>query len=153
MKIMRWHCLLLLLIATPCISHSQNKPNARELFDKMMLHMSEVRTCSYVLNMEERVFGEIGKAQYLAKVNVNPLKIYTYSVFPNPGAEALYLENSNSGKVLVNPNRFPYINVNLSVNSMLLRKPHQYNILQMGFGYFHGIMKKNAIKYPIPSKS
>ena len=115
--------------------------------------MSEVRTCSYVLNMEERVFGEIGKAQYLAKVNVNPLKIYTYSVFPNPGAEALYLENSNSGKVLVNPNRFPYINVNLSVNSMLLRKPHQYNILQMGFGYFHGIMKKNAIKYPIPSKS
>jgi Protein of unknown function (DUF1571)/LysM domain len=135
------NCLLL------CnISVAQKKITARELFDSMVASMEKVRTCTYVLNIEERVFGKISQSQYLAKVNVAPLKIYTYSVHPNPGAEALYSAGANNGKVLINPNKFPYINMSLSVNSMLLRKPHQYNILQMGFGYFHDILKKNVAK-------
>jgi len=137
------HCLLLCNLAT-----AQKKLSARELFDNMFSNMDKVRTCTYVLNIEERVFDKISNSQYIAKVNVTPLKIYTYSVHPNPGAEALYVTGANNGKVLINPNKFPYINLSLSPNSMLLRKPHQYNILQMGFGYFHEILRKNLIKDP-----
>lgn len=122
------------------------KNKATELFDTMMESMDKVRTCTYVLDINERVFGVMGKAEYIAKVNVSPLQIYTYCVDPNPGAEALYVEGSNSNKILINPNKFPYINLSLSVNNMLLRKPHQFNILQMGFSYFQGILKKNLLK-------
>lgn len=139
------------LLLIPCLllchfASAQKKMTARELFDSMLTAMEKVKTCTYVLDIEERVFGQIGNAQYLAKVNVSPLKIYTYSVHPNPGAEALYVEGVNNDKILVNPNKFPYINLSLSVNSMLLRKPHLFNILQMGFSYFHDILKKNIIK-------
>lgn len=138
--------ILMPLLLIPEFIQAETKTDARKLFDSMMAAMEKVRTCTYVLNVDERVFGKLGSAQYLAKVNVAPLQIYTYSVHPNPGAEALYVENSNNNKILINPNKFPYINLSLSVNSMLLRKPHQFNILQMGFSYFHGILKKNIVK-------
>ncbi len=142
---MRLLILFQLLLVT-AYSQAQKKTDERILFDSMMAAMEKVRTCTYVLNIDERVFGKMGSAQYIAKINVAPLKIYTYSVHPNPGAEALYVTNSNNNKILINPNKFPYINLSLSVNSMLLRKPHQFNILQMGFSYFHGILKKNIVK-------
>jgi LysM repeat protein len=112
----------------------------------MMTSIAKVKTCTYVLNMDERVYDKPCHAEYIAKVNVDPPKIYVYSVKPNPGAEALYVENANSNKILVNPNRFPFITLSLSVNSMLLRKNHQYNILQMGFSYLYEVLKKNADK-------
>jgi len=138
--------LVLLFFVCSNVSADAQKKSAAELFDSMMEAMDKVKTCTYVLDIDERVFGVMGKAEYIAKVNVSPLKIYTYSVNPNPGAEALYVEGSNNNKILVNPNKFPYINLSLSVNSMLLRKPHLFNILQMGFSYFQGILKKNVLK-------
>ena len=136
------------LILIPClmmcnVSIAQKKISAREMYDNMIAGMEKVKTCTYVLDMEERVWGKITSSQYISKINTAPLKIYAYSIRPNPGAEALYVEGKNNGKVLINPNRFPYINLSLSTNSMLLRKSHQYNIVQMGFSYFHEILVKN----------
>ena len=136
---------LLLYLLIPVMSFAQPLHEPAELFDKMMKGIEEVRTASYVLNLEERVFDKIHDCGYIIKLQVNPMKIYTYCVNPNPGAEALYVENTNSNKILINPNRFPYINLSLSVNSMLLRKNHQYTMVQLGFDYLHDILN-NYIK-------
>ncbi|MBL0343032.1 MAG: DUF1571 domain-containing protein [Bacteroidetes bacterium] len=108
----------------------------------MMHGIDQVRTATYVLNLDERVYDKPHTCGYIVKLQVKPLKIYAYCVNPNPGAEALYVEGQNTKKILINPNRFPYININLSVNSMLLRKTHQYTMLQLGFDYLHGLLKK-----------
>jgi hypothetical protein len=131
------------------VTRSQEKPEVEQLFGNMLESIRKIKTCSFVLDLDERVSGRLRKAQYITKVNTHPFKVYAYSVFPNPGAEALYLENHNNGKVLVNPNRFPFVNLNLSVNSMLLRKNHQYSILEMGFTYFHDIMEDHIRKHGV----
>ena len=126
---------------------AQENQDAVQLFTRMLESVKKVHTCTYVLNIEERVFDKIEKSQFVTKVNTHPYKVYAYSVFPNPGAEALYIENQNNEKVLVNPNRFPFINLNLPVNSMLLRKRHQYSMREMGFSYFCNIMEGNIRKH------
>ncbi len=137
--------VILFLVFTD--SHGQNKGDDQLLFESMLQSIEKVQTCTFVLNLEERVFDNIGKAEFVTKVNVNPFKVYAYSVFPNPGAEALYVDGENNGKVLVNPNRFPFINLNLTVNSMLLRKRHQFSMLEFGFSYIHDILSRNMMKH------
>src|SRR5688572_26084141 len=97
--------LLPVLIFAAAVSSAQPGMSARELFQSMMSGMDKVKTCSYVLNMDERVFGKMAHGELIAKVNTKPFKAYVYSINPNPGAEALYVENSNNGKVLINPNK------------------------------------------------
>jgi hypothetical protein len=138
-------CFLWLLVFLIC-DHSQGQSSftTRTLFDSMMKKLSETKSCTYVLNTTERVFGQMMHSEYIVKVNAAPYRVYVYSITPNPGAEALFLEHENNDKILINPNRFPFINVSLSSNSMLLRKKHQYSIREMGFAYLYEMFRKNA---------
>ena len=115
-------------------------PTAEELFFKTMKAIESAKTMTYSLEMKERINGVIRFDHYNVKLQVKPFKVYSYSHIPNPGAEAIYIEGQNNNKVLVNPNAFPYMNLNLSPMSMLLRKNHQFGILQMGFTYTHNVM-------------
>lgn len=140
--------LFIVLLFFSTLTKAQPSPQAVELFEKMMDGIDQVKTATYVLNLEERVFDKRVKCEYIVKLHVKPIKIYTFLINPNPGAEALYVEGTNSNKILVNPNTFPYLNLNLSVNSMLLRKHHQYTMLQLGFSYLHDMLQQYAINDP-----
>jgi len=138
-----------LILSVLFFSYSANaqllhKPS--DLYFKMMQGMANVRTARYVLNLEERVFDKKVECSYIVKLQAKPQKIYTYVLQPTPGAEALYVEGTNSNKILVNPNSFPYINLSLPVNSMLLRKSHQYTMLKLGFSYLHNMLGKYLVK-------
>ena len=108
--------------------------------------MEQVKTCTYTMTMDERIFGKYNQGRHHVKVKVSPLKVYVYSLAPDEGVEVLYLAGENSGKALVNPNKFPYINVNLSPHHKLFRQNHIYTIEQMGFAYLHSILKKYELK-------
>ncbi len=138
--------LILTVLFFSSTAHAQILHQPKDLYLKMMQGMANVRTARYVLNLEERVFDKKIECSYIVKLQAKPQKIYTYLINPNPGAEALYVEGTNSGKILVNPNSFPYVNLNLSVNSMLLRKSHQYTMLQLGFSYLHEMLGKYFAK-------
>ncbi|MBK9046289.1 MAG: DUF1571 domain-containing protein [Bacteroidetes bacterium] len=138
---MKLKLLLLILFLNPVHSRVQGQTEAASIYNKMMVAMQQVHSCSFILETEERIFGETKHARYIAKLQVHPYQVYAYSITPNPGAEALYLEGKNNGKILINPNKFPFINLSLSPNSMLLRKNHQYTMLQMGFSYVHELLE------------
>ncbi|HMT29795.1 MAG TPA: LysM peptidoglycan-binding domain-containing protein [Bacteroidia bacterium] len=138
--------ILFALFLMTSVSEAQLLHPPADLYNKMMRGIENVRTATYVLTLNERVFDKKIKCEYLVKLQTNPQKIYTYLINPNPGAEALYVDGTNSGKILVNPNSFPYVTLNLSVNSMLLRKHHQYTMLQLGFQYLHDMLKQYSIK-------
>lgn len=127
--------ILLLFCQIPVTGVSEDGLTAISLFNKMMAAMKQVRTCSFILDIEERINGEMKLSKFIVKLQTKPYKLYAYSVRPNPGAEALLIEGHNNGKVLINPNRFPYVNISLSPYNGLLRKNHQYTMLQMGFEY------------------
>ena len=109
--------------------------------------MKEVKTCSFVLDIQERIKGMMRYDQYVVKLNSNPYKAYIYSVTPNPGAEGLLIKGENNNKAYINPNRFPFITLSLSPYSMLLRKNHQYTIWQLGFTFIHEMLESYQKKY------
>ena len=146
---MKSNLLLLFFIFLPYYSPAQGQAEAVSIYHQMMEAMQKVHSSSFILETEERIFGETKNARYIVKLQIHPYQVYAYSIHPNPGAEALYLEGKNNGKILINPNKFPFINLSLNPNSMLLRKNHQYTMLQMGFSYVHELLAAyNKIEGP-----
>jgi hypothetical protein len=76
----------------------------------------------------------------------SPRKTYAYLHSPSKGTEVLWIENENSGKVLVKPTSFPYISVNLSPFGSVLRKSNHHTVHQIGFDYIAGIIANIAQK-------
>lgn len=109
--------------------------------------MQGVSTCSFVLNLDERIKGEIRSDQFVAKVRAHPYMAYIYSVTPNPGAEAILVKGKNNNKAVVNPNRFAIPTLNLSPYHSLLRKNHQYTLWHFGFNFITDVLQGYKIKY------
>jgi len=117
------------------------------LFRRTMEAMRQVKACSFVLDIHERIRGVVRYDEFVVKLNANPYKVYVYSVTPNPGAEALLIDGENDGKAWINANRFLIPTLSLSPYGAILRKNHQYTLWHFGFGYIHDILNGYAEKY------
>ncbi len=119
-------------------------PNAKDILKQTLAACDNLKTAKYVLRKKERLInGTLRESEAIIKLNVHPYKAYVYSVFPNPGAEVLYVAGSNSGNALVNPNKFPFINLNLSPFSPILREDQHHTSLDLGFAYITSVIKNN----------
>lgn len=133
--------LLVVFILSNQFCFSQTK-NAKDIATKMLTACDNMKTAKYVLKKQERQKDNtLRESELIVKLQVNPYKTYSYSVNPNPGAEALYISGENSGKVFVNPNQFPYVNLNLDPYGSTLRENQHHTVLDMGFKYISSIVK------------
>lgn len=109
---------------------------------QQMLHaIEQVKTATYDLVLHERINTQFKESEFKIKLMVMPYKLYAVSAYPNTGAEALLIKGNNNNKALINPNRFPFINISLNAQSNLLRKNHHYTFLDVGFSYVEKIVK------------
>lgn len=113
--------------------------SAEETFDRMMAAMKQVKTASFVLDINERIKGEMRHDQFVVKLNTEPYKAYVFSVTPNPGAEALYVEGENGGKAVINPNMKLIPTLHLSPYHSILRRNHQFTLKHFGFEYVYNV--------------
>jgi outer membrane lipoprotein-sorting protein len=120
---------------------------AVEVFHKMMNAMKQVKTASFVLDINERIKGEMRHDQFIVKLNTRPYKAYVYSVTPNPGAEALYIEGENAGKAIINPNMRLIPTLHLSPYHPILRRNHQFTLLHFGFEYVYDVCSGYVQKF------
>lgn len=65
------------------------------------------------------------------------------------GPEVLWVEGKNNGNALVNPNGFPYINLNLDPMGSILRENQHHTINEIGFDYYASIVR-SSIKFAGP---
>ena len=126
------------ILLIPAVVIAQNSA-PKSLFLNMLNAMDKVQTARYQLVLNERINDVYKSNKYLTKVQVKPFKVYTYSLTVNIGAEVLYIEGSNNNEAVVNPNRFPWFNLNLSPNSTLIRKGHLFTLDKSGFAYMSKI--------------
>jgi hypothetical protein len=71
------------------------------------------------------------------KMQINPRKLYLNI----RGVEVLWVQGTNNGQALVNPNAFPYMNLNLDTYGSLMRKDQHHTIHEMGYQYLADILK------------
>jgi outer membrane lipoprotein-sorting protein len=112
----------------------------RQIIDQMLLSIENVKTLKYHLNITERIKGNLKHTESIVKLNRNPRKIYMNL----KGPEVLWIQGANNGNALVNPNGFPYIDLNLDPMGSILRENQHHTIHEIGFDYYASILRSSV---------
>ena len=134
---------LIILILSFLIIPSVKAQTAAGLVSKMLDAINDCKTARYVADVVERIDGKLMSSEMIIKYQMNPFCVYTYSINPDPGAEALFVRGTNNNDLLVRPNKFPYVNLNMGPFNSLIRKGHHHTIYEVGFGFMGEVIAYN----------
>ncbi len=126
----------LLFSFVPCPS-SLVPLSCKEILQNTIASVEKTQTLKFHLKCNERFNGKLISIESEIKMNASPRKIYVYL----KGPEVLWLEGKNNGNALVNPDGFPYMNLNLDPMASIMRENQHHTIHEIGFDYFAGIIK------------
>ncbi len=129
--------VLLGVVILSLTSFNKKGLNNRDLIDKIFAAVENVKTLRYSLQCNERIKGKMQHTESKVKLQVSPRKLYLYI----KGIEVLWVQGQNNGNALVNPNSFPYINLNLDPYGSLMRADQHHTIHEMGYQYLYDILK------------
>jgi len=130
----------LIVAAGICTSFKIKEPetyNNRELIDKIFAAVDNLKTLKYSLQCNERIKGRMQHTESKVKLQISPRKLYLNI----RGVEVLWVQGQNNGEAIVNPNAFPYMNLNLDTYGSLMRKDQHHTIHEMGYQYLADILK------------
>ncbi len=128
--------LFLFLLANLALS----QPAPYDLLQQVIERSSTVRNLEYTMEKRERVEGEMTIQRSFIRLHRSPFKIYLQQKVPRNGLEALYVQDTNKDRILINPNGFPWINLNLNPRSGLVRRDQHHTIDHSGYDYFVEIL-------------
>jgi outer membrane lipoprotein-sorting protein len=117
------------------------KQDVRKLMENMLKSVDEVKGIKYNFKYYERTKSGTRIGDNEVKVSEDPLKAYIYVNSPQKGAEVLYLSNESKDKVLVKPDGFPYMSVNIPFENPSFRQEQHHVITHVGLRYFGGIIR------------
>ncbi|MBI3500705.1 MAG: DUF1571 domain-containing protein [Bacteroidetes bacterium] len=133
---------IFLLLTACCFfsaSHFSSNSSCKELLQNILSSVAKIETMKFHLSCLERFNGKLIATESQIKMNASPRKIYIWL----KGPELLWLEGKNNGNALVNPDGFPYINLNLDPMGNIMRENQHHTIHEVGFNYFAGIIKNS----------
>jgi outer membrane lipoprotein-sorting protein len=116
---------------------------AKEIISQMLDSIKHLKTLKYDLKSTERKEGKLKTSLSLIKMNNKPLKIYFKS--HERGIEVLWPNGEKTIGALINPNAFPYMNLNLNPFSNTMRNGQHHTIFELGYNYF-GEVVGNSMK-------
>jgi len=128
------------------ITITSKAQNGLAVLNKMLDRVKSLKAVSYDFKSVERIEGKYFKEENFFKIKTEPFAIYIKQKSPEK-AEVLYKKNWNNGNALVNPNKFPYINLNLDPYGSLMRDNHHHTLHQAGFLYTASIFEHLINKY------
>lgn len=143
--------LLLSFLTALIISHTAfaQKDSAQFALKGMCNTFLNLKTIHVKQIKTERIDGELKKSTAEAKVQFQPKrKIYIRGVndYNELASEVLYVEGENDNEALVNPVKFPYINLDLDPRGSLMRKNNHHTIFEAGGIYLAEVIQASVDK-------
>jgi len=92
------------------------------------------------ITKEERIDGELIKQISETSLRKTPYSLYLVQRYPKDGVEIL--ARSREDKPLVNPNAFPWINLNLDPYGHLMRRNQHHTVFDSGFDLLTNILER-----------
>jgi len=126
--VMRLLFLCFSLIFTPQYLLAQSTIS---YFDNMVASISSINTLEYELHSRELIDDKIFYTNTRVKLQKEPFCVYSFVIEPDKGAEVLFI--SKNRLALVNPNGFPFMNLNLDPYGRLIRKNQHHTLFDAGF--------------------
>lgn len=128
----------LFLSLTPCpLPSVTTSLNCKEILQNTIASVEKIQTLKFHLKCNERFNGKLIPIESQIKMNASPKKVYVYL----KGPEVLWLEGKNNGDAYVNPDGFPFMNLNLDPMGSIMRENQHHTVLEVGFDYFADIIK------------
>lgn len=90
-----------------------NKPKGSAITLRMIENTKRIECMTYEMKKTERIKGKLLVQKSSIKFNRAPFKVYIEQLYPKKGIEVLYIQNKNKNKAQINPNGFPWFNINL----------------------------------------
>ena len=114
---------------------------------QMIKTTESIYNLSYQMKKIERINGDMIVQVSDVRMVRKPLRIYTKQLEPKEGLEVLYDEGENSGRAIINPNRFPWVNLRLDPLGKIMRKDQHHHLLHSGYDHFIDILNFMLDKY------
>lgn len=135
--------IIFLLLPIPGIPQvkQQAPTSSKEIIDKMFVAIKQLRTVKFIMKDWERRENRNREGEQHIKVNISPFWVYAYIAKPSKGVEALWRQGENNNQVLVHPNSFPYISLNLDPNGSLVRSGSHHNLFAANPNYMAEIIR------------
>jgi len=137
--------LLSILIIINC--HLLFSQTGAEVIKQFVIKYKGVKAAKFNINKTERIKGQLKTSTSFFKFERVPFKVYLKRISPDPGLEVIFVKNENNNKVLVNPNKFPWITLSLDPYSSELTKTEHHTIYEAGFDYFNYLLEYLFEKY------
>ena len=134
--------LRLLLLLFFFSSYNLQSISNRQILDNVFAAIDNIETLRFKLKKTERIEGVLKYGEQDVKFNRKPMKVYTYVVAPHKGVEVLYIDGKNNDDAYINPNAFPYMNLNFDPYGSVMRKGNHHTVHEVGFDYIYDILKK-----------
>ena len=128
--------------------------DAISITNQMFATIKTTKALQYTFESKERLMhgkSHIEKSTF--KINVSPLQIYIYQHAPKNGLQCLYNAGKNKGKVKINPNSFPWVNLNLDPEGELMLQDRHHSIFDAGFNYTSSLLEYLLNKYEAQKES
>lgn len=131
---MRFYILFSFSVLFSALSAQSDTLRIAELLDKMDSSISVHHHLTFDFYKEERCIDHNEYSISEVKLDTDSsYQVYMKSNSPRDGMEILYREGENNGQVLINPNSFPFFNMNLDPNGSLIRHNQHHQINDLGF--------------------
>jgi len=118
------------------------------IFQKMIEQTDEIKGLKYDMRQLERINGKMLDQKVRIKYDRTNFNIYVKQLKGGTvGLEVLYRKGWNNKKALINPNGFPWINVNLSPYGSQMRKNQHHTVLDVGYELFAPLMESMLKRY------
>ena len=129
----------LTLAATP----APPSVTTEQLTTRLSAAIENLKTLRCSVKAQERIGGNINRAQSIMKITYNPLRIYVRN---QKGVEVLWVSDQNDGDAWVYPAAFPYVTVSLDPNGKLMRSNQHHTVLQAGFGTISDLLRTTGLR-------
>ena len=138
---------LILVLALLFFFNESKAQDAYEFTLEMFERTRQISTITYGMRKKERINGELVEQHSTIKLCRNPFKVYVKQLYPKEGVEVLYKKGANGNMVLVNPNGFPWFNINLDPHGKTIRRNQHHTIMDVGFDHVVNILDFLFNKY------
>lgn len=130
-----------------CADILAQTPSKLEMTQKLLHAIDNVSTLRYRFKKYERHKDKLLYEEMDVRLARNPFRVYLYQYTPNKGAEVLYTAKESPNKALVNPGKFPYINLSLDPYGSILLEGQHHPLMHTGFDRFAEIIRVALKKY------
>lgn len=152
---MKYYALLIVSVLLFSFSADHPEENQAILYlNEMTLALDQLKTFKGEMKSKERIDGVFMHYHNQMTVAFHPKRVYikAFNDDGSLGPEVLYREGENDNRVLVNTHGFPFININLSPTSSLLRNNRHNTILEAGGVYLSKVLKSTVNFVPVEKR-